>query len=263
VIRANHNSKSAQEVGTFVNRVAARPVWGTGPELEAIMIRLSRVVVLGSAVAVLAGVAACGGEYATPEWHEPAPAVAIPVAVSGPSPAPPKPAEPPKPKPKLAPTIAKIQRWVKIFSGPSLKNIKPPTDPGQKSHVLELNATRSDQIGTYVTDGAGRTLYRFDKDRTRPSRSTCNGDCARVWRPMLIKSPGKIYPQGVNPKAISYIERDDHTCQVAINGHPLYFFVGDARPGDINGQGVNGTWFAVAPDGGRTRPFPNSVPPGR
>jgi predicted lipoprotein with Yx(FWY)xxD motif len=48
---------------------------------------------------------------------------------------------------------------------------------------------------------------------------------------MLIKSPGKIYPYGVNPKAISYIERADHTCQVAINGHPLYFFAGDARPG--------------------------------
>ena len=43
----------------------------------------------------------------------------------------------------------------------------------------------------------------------------------------------------------------------------LYFFAGDERSGDINGQGVNGTWFAVAPDGGRTRPFPNSVPPGR
>ena len=229
------------------------------------MIRLSRIILTGSAVAVMASVAACAGQTAPPEWREPAGAVAVPVAVSSPSPspAPSKPAEPPKPK--LAPTIAKIQRWVKIFSGPSLKNITPPKDPARKSHVLELNALRNDQIGTYVTDGAGRTLYRFDKDKAKatPPRSTCNGECARVWRPMLIKSPGKIYPQGVNPKAISYIERDDHTCQVAINGHPLYFFAGDVRAGDINGQGVNGTWFAVAPNGGRTRPFPNSVQSGR
>jgi predicted lipoprotein with Yx(FWY)xxD motif len=231
------------------------------------MIRLTRVILTGSAVAVLAGVGGCGGYAAQPQWREPAApaqvAEAEAVAVNGPSPspAPSKPAEPPKPK--LAPTIAKIQRWVKIFSGPSLKNITPPKDPGQKSHVLELNAVRNAQIGTYVTDGAGRTLYRFDKDRTNPSRSRCNGECAEVWRPMLIKSPGKIYPSGVKPRAISYIERDDHTCQVAINGHPLYFFAGDQRSGDINGQGVNGTWFAVAPDGGRTRPFPNSVQPGR
>jgi predicted lipoprotein with Yx(FWY)xxD motif len=224
------------------------------------MIRLGRVIFLGSAVALLASVAACADEQpAPPEWQEPPPAVAVPVAVSSPSPARVKLGDPPKPE--LAPTVAKIQRWVKIFSGPSRRDITPPKNPGQKSHVLELNAVRSDQIGTYVTDGAGRTLYRFDRDK--PSKSTCNGECAEVWRPMLIKSPGKIYPYGVNPKAISYIERDDHTCQVAINGHPMYFFAGDARPGDINGQGVNGTWFAIAPNGGRTRPFPNSIQPGR
>jgi predicted lipoprotein with Yx(FWY)xxD motif len=225
------------------------------------MIRLSRVMFVGSAIAVLAGVAACAEQPAPPEWREPPAAVAVPVSVSSTSPTRTNLGDPPKPK--LAPTIAKIQRWVKIFSGPSLKDITPPKDPGRKSHVLELNAVRSEEIGTYVTDGAGRTLYRFDKDTTNPPKSTCNGDCAEVWRPMLIKSPGKIYPQGVNPRSISYIERADHTCQVAINGHPLYFFAGDARPGDINGQGVNGAWFAVAPDGGRTRPFPNSIQPGR
>jgi predicted lipoprotein with Yx(FWY)xxD motif len=225
------------------------------------MSRLGRLIFLGSAVAVLASVAACAEQPAAPEWREPAAAVAVPVAVSSPSPPRSKLGEPPKPK--LAPTVAKIQRWVKIFSGPSLKDITPPKDPGAKSHVLELNAVRSDLIGTYVTDGAGRTLYRFDKDKTKPSKSTCNGECARVWRPMLIKSPGKIYPWGVNPRTVSYIERADHTCQIAINGHPVYFFAGDARPGDINGQSVNGTWFAVAPNGGRTRPFPNSIQPGR
>ena len=225
------------------------------------MIKPSRLILLGSAVAVLASVAACGEPPAPPQWREPAGAVAAPVAVNSPSPVRSRLGEPPKPK--LAPVVAKIQRWVKIFSGPSLKDITPPKDPGRGSHVLELNAVRSDQIGTYVTDGAGRTLYRFDRDKAKPPTSTCNGDCARVWLPMLIKSPGKIYPNGVDPKSIRYIERADHTCQVAINGHPVYFFAGDVRPGDINGQGVNGTWFAVAPNGSRTRPFPDSIQPGR
>jgi Secreted repeat of unknown function len=31
---------------------------------------------------------------------------------------------------------------------------------------------------------------------------------------------------------------------------PLYHFSGDQQPGDTNGQGVGGLWFAVTPDGG-------------
>jgi hypothetical protein len=32
--------------------------------------------------------------------------------------------------------------------------------------------------------------------------------------------------------------------------------VADAKAGDINGQGVNGKWFAVRPDGGKTTATP-------
>jgi hypothetical protein len=34
---------------------------------------------------------------------------------------------------------------------------------------------------------------------------------------------------------------------------PLYYFSGDQQPGDINGQGVGGIWFTVAPDGALIR----------
>jgi predicted lipoprotein with Yx(FWY)xxD motif len=36
--------------------------------------------------------------------------------------------------------------------------------------------TRSGDLGTYLVDGRGRTLYLFRKDKTR--RSTCKGACA-------------------------------------------------------------------------------------
>jgi hypothetical protein len=35
---------------------------------------------------------------------------------------------------------------------------------------------------------------------------------------------------------------------VTHGGKPLYYFAGDAKPGDTNGQGV-GVWYAVTPDG--------------
>lgn len=152
------------------------------------------------------------------------------------------------------PTVAKVQKWVKIYSGPSAKDLVPPkTRAGSKT--VELNATEQDTIGTYLTDGAGRALYRFDNDSAEPPKATCNGDCATAWPPLLIKSPGRIFPKGVDPKILGYVERADHTCQVTVNGWPVYYFVAD-KPGDVNGQGINGKWFAVSPTGGRTKPIP-------
>ncbi|MFI5494439.1 hypothetical protein [Actinoplanes sp. NPDC051859] len=169
------------------------------------------------------------------------------------------PAAPATPIPE--PTVAKTQRWVKIYSGPSRKDIEPPTSIRTGSKTVELTATENAQIGTYVTDGAGRTLYRFDKDSNQPPQATCNGDCAQAWPPLLIKSPGKIFPAGLDPKILGYVERADGTCQVTINGWPVYYFAKDTKPGDILGQGVNGTWFAVNPKGGKTQPLPDSIQP--
>jgi predicted lipoprotein with Yx(FWY)xxD motif len=36
---------------------------------------------------------------------------------------------------------------------------------------------------------------------------------------------------------------------VTYGGKPLYYFAGDAKPGDVKGQGVGSVWFAVAADG--------------
>jgi predicted lipoprotein with Yx(FWY)xxD motif len=160
------------------------------------------------------------------------------------------------------PTVAKTQRWVKIFSGPSDKDITPPKSRTSGSNTVELNATENEQIGTYVADGAVRTLYRFDNDTNKPPKSNCNGDCQKAWPPLLIKSPGKIFPKGIDPKILGYVERADGHCQVTINGWPVYYFIADAKAGDLNGQGVNGKWFAITPDGGKTKPIPGFPPAG-
>jgi len=161
--------------------------------------------------------------------------------------------------PAASPTVAKTQEWVKIFSGPSPKDITPPKSRTSGSKTVELNATENAQIGTYVADGAGRTLYRFDNDTNKPPKSNCDGDCATAWPPLLIKSPGKIFPDGLDPKILGYVERADGTCQVTINGWPVYYFVADNKAGDINGQGLNGKWFAIKPDGGKTAGTPGPL----
>lgn len=230
------------------------------------MIKRDKAIYLLAATGALAGLSACGiatldsatkdkalgtivvAASQTPE----APATGgVPDGQGGATEAP----EPPvQDTPVPEPTVAKTQKWVKIYSGPPATGLKPPkTRAG--SHTVELKATEQDTIGTYLTDGAGRALYRFDNDSAKPPTATCNGDCATAWPPLLIKSPGKIFPTGVDPKIIGYVERADHTCQVTVNGWPVYYFVAD-KPGDVNGQGINGKWFAVGPTGGRTKPIP-------
>ena len=214
-------------------------------------------------LAAVAGVSACGTGPATGATFKPVAATTQPDAPSLQGIGPGEPADgaggradsdkPAAADPVPEPTVAKTQKWVKIYSGPSATKL-----PKQKSitvghHNVELNATLSTQFGTYVADGAGRTLYRFDSDSAKPPKSTCNGACAKTWPPLLIKSPGKIYPKGLNPKILGYVERADGHCQVTINGWPVYYFAADAKPGDFKGQALNGVWFAVTPTGGKTK----------
>ncbi|MEV4810106.1 hypothetical protein [Micromonospora avicenniae] len=224
------------------------------------MLLRSRIARTAIALTSLAALAACGDKEAgsaapatTPTIDRPSPTVST-VATPDRNP---EVIEAPTPLP--TPTVAKTQRRVQIYSGPANGPLSPAPDKGQGSNIVQLNGTASADIGTYVADGKGMTLYRFDKDKAKPSKSTCNGDCAKTWPPLLIKSPGQIYPSGINPKLVGYVERADGTCQVTIAGWPVYLFSGDTKPGEIKGQGVGGTWFAVNPTGGKTKPLPEVI----
>ncbi|MFF5446409.1 SCO0930 family lipoprotein [Streptomyces sp. NPDC012888] len=107
-------------------------------------------------------------------------------------------------------------------------------------------AVREDaKLGPVVTDAAGFTLYRFDKDTADPSKSTCDGDCAKAWPPV----PAGAKPGGVDAARTGAVKRADGTEQLTIAGWPVYRFAKDTAPGQANGQGVGGTWFAVTPEG--------------
>jgi predicted lipoprotein with Yx(FWY)xxD motif len=93
------------------------------------------------------------------------------------------------------------------------------------------------------------SLYRFDTDTTNPPRSNCNDACATKWPPVTIKEGGNVYLAGVDPKKVGAIRRQDGDVQVTIGGQPIYRFSGDLNPGDLKGQGIDGTWFAVGPKG--------------
>src|SRR5262245_9028203 len=111
--------------------------------------------------------------------------------------------------------------------------------------------TRHGKLGTFLVDGHGRTLYLFQKDKTK--RSTCSNACATDWPPLLTTGKAKV--SGSARKALlGTTKRTDGTTQVTYKGHPLYTYSGDQKAGDTNGQGVSAfgaRWYAVTASGKR------------
>ena len=114
--------------------------------------------------------------------------------------------------------------------------------------VLVANSTA--KLGTVVIDGLGWTLYRSDADSAKPSKSTCTGDCATSWPPVLMGSGTPDY-EGVDAKLVGSVTRADGAMQVTIGGWPVYRHADDPKPGDVGGQGAARGWFAVTPTGGK------------
>ncbi|MGW3645429.1 SCO0930 family lipoprotein [Streptomyces sp. NPDC000878] len=117
----------------------------------------------------------------------------------------------------------------------------------QASAPGKLGILDNDTLGQVLTDSAGFTFYRFDNDTAKPSRSTCDGDCAKTWPP--VPAGDASAAEGMDPALLGEVTRTDGTKQLTVAGWPMYRYVKDTQPRQANGQGVGGTWFAAAPDG--------------
>ncbi len=110
--------------------------------------------------------------------------------------------------------------------------------------------TRSGSLGVHLTDASGRSLYMFGSDR--PTASTCVSACATYWPPLAAKS-GAVSVAGAAKRAdIGTVRRADGSTQDTYAGHPLYYYVGDTKAGQANGQGLTdfgARWSLVTPAG--------------
>jgi|FLYL01.1.fsa_nt_gi predicted lipoprotein with Yx(FWY)xxD motif len=102
------------------------------------------------------------------------------------------------------------------------------------------------QVGPrgFLVDGQGRTLYLFTNDEG--GTPSCYDTCADDWPP--VPAPATA-GDGVDPSRVGSVERRDGASQATYRGWPLYYYAADFVPGDANGQGVNGVWWVVSPDG--------------
>jgi predicted lipoprotein with Yx(FWY)xxD motif len=107
----------------------------------------------------------------------------------------------------------------------------------------------SSSLGRIVVDGAGRTMYLFEKDKNH--LSACYGACAQYWPPLL--SHGKpIARAGAKQSLVGTTRRRNGSMQVTYAGHPLYRYIGDTGPAQTNGAGLQdfgGGWDPISPSG--------------
>jgi predicted lipoprotein with Yx(FWY)xxD motif len=126
--------------------------------------------------------------------------------------------------------------------------------------ITSVLVTRSNvrAIGQPVV---GCTLYRFLADQG--TTSECSGACATNWPP--LEASGKpTAGKGADPSMIGTTARSDGGTQVTYNGHPVYTFMGDKKPGDTNGEGLvafGAGWFALSPAGVQISSPATTMPP--
>ncbi len=125
--------------------------------------------------------------------------------------------------------------------------------------------THQTKRGKVLAAANGHSLYMFSADSG--SKSTCYGSCPNAWKPLLTSSrPVAAAGSGVSAKLLGTTTRSNHTLQATYKGHPLYQFVGDKRPGQITGEGVNqfkGHWYLVNTSGDAVKPQSRGgCPPG-
>ena len=126
-------------------------------------------------------------------------------------------------------------------------------DGATEASAAATVAIASTDLGEILVDGEGRTLYAFLNDEE--GEATCYDDCAANWPP--LEGPATA-GDGVDSALLSTTERDDGTVQAVYGDWPLYYFAGDAAPGDVNGQGVGDVWFVVDATGEPIREAPAS-----
>jgi predicted lipoprotein with Yx(FWY)xxD motif len=130
----------------------------------------------------------------------------------------------------------------------------PETSSGTPATVGIANSS----LGSILVDSSGRTLYLFKADVGMSS--ACTGACAAAWPPLLTAG-APTAGTGLTASKLATITRSGGSRQVTYNGHPVYLYVADKKPGDVTGQGVTAfgaAWFALTPTGNQISTQPPS-----
>ncbi len=131
-------------------------------------------------------------------------------------------------------------------SGASMPADTPTAASAMAGSAATVNVGKNSKYSAFLVDGKGMTLYLFTKDL--PGTSTCSGNCAKSWPPLLTNGT-PVAGTGVDASKFGTTTLADGTTQVTYNGWPLYYYIKDQQPGDTNGDGIGSVWYLITPSG--------------
>jgi predicted lipoprotein with Yx(FWY)xxD motif len=113
-------------------------------------------------------------------------------------------------------------------------------------------SVRSTKYGKILVDSKGNTLYLWVKDKQK-NKTVCSDACESVWPLALVNGTPTAGP-GVSASMLGSIPVTDSSTkrELTYNGHPLYRYVSDVKPGQITGQAnttFGAPWWLVSPAG--------------
>jgi predicted lipoprotein with Yx(FWY)xxD motif len=139
----------------------------------------------------------------------------------------------------LAPLVAALIVLSALFAfGASAQTLHRPAAAAKLVQVIP---------GHLIVNSKGFPLYVLGADA--PNKSNCTGLCAKYWPPAIV-------PAGVTPPVhvkgatgtFGILMRANGKHQLTYDSAPLYTFLNDKKPTDLNGEGVyafHGFWFPV------------------
>ena len=102
-------------------------------------------------------------------------------------------------------------------------------------------------LGKVIAGADGKVLYLYKPDGTA-EQSKVPAAILGAWPPVVVTSAPTV-GTGLEQSKVSTGAQADGATWVRYNDHLLYGFTGDAAPGDTNGNGIGGIWFAVTAAG--------------
>lgn len=108
---------------------------------------------------------------------------------------------------------------------------------------VSVSTTKNSRFGTILVSN-GRTLYTL-----KASKTACSTACLAVW-PELVLPKGVTKASagtGVSAAKLGTVKRPGGKLQVTYGGRALYWFSGDTKSGQVNGDVTDtwGKWSAV------------------
>lgn len=140
---------------------------------------------------------------------------------------------------KATPTATQVP------AAPAPTNTTAPTAAPAVAEPTIMVAT-DPKLGQILVDSKGMTLYLYTTDK--PNQSNCATSCLAYWPPLLTQGH-PVAGTGVDASLLGSTTLGDGRKIVTYNGNPLYYWIKDKNPGDTTGQGVQGVWFVVSPQG--------------